>query len=182
MVCVVFVFCLETNIKATIARNLSRKLCAYNKLHLHTGFTYSNPQIDVTHQARRLSDGQASSQHWMAGCRGCTFLFDHFWVTWTPWNLHSLKLTANAPENMFLAPKGKEIVFQPSIFRCKLLVSGRGGHCLYIIWMFCCFLVHYHSDPLHSSWHAALAQTISDPLYTPRFRKKKQWRPLESQS
>ena len=34
-----------------------------------------------------------------------------------PWTLHSLKLTAEAPEN---GPSQKEtIVFQPSIFRCE---------------------------------------------------------------
>ncbi len=38
----------------------------------------------------------------------------------------SLKRTANAPENRpFDAPKGKAWSFQPSIFRGKLLVSGR---------------------------------------------------------
>ena len=39
--------------------------------------------------------------------------------------LHSLKLTASFfPENRLLDPKKKQSVFQPSIFRCELLVSG----------------------------------------------------------
>ena len=39
------------------------------------------------------------------------------------WWLHSLKLTANAPENR-QNPKRK-FIFEPSIFRCELLVSWR---------------------------------------------------------
>ena len=39
----------------------------------------------------------------------------------------SLKLTANTPARKVSIPKGKFIVFQPSIFRCDLLVSGRGS-------------------------------------------------------
>ena len=43
--------------------------------------------------------------------------------TWVRKVLPSLKLTANAPENR---PSQKEtIVFQPSIFRGEMLVSGR---------------------------------------------------------
>ena len=39
----------------------------------------------------------------------------------------STRLAKIAPENGRFAPKGKEriIFFQPSIFRCELLVSGR---------------------------------------------------------
>ena len=40
--------------------------------------------------------------------------------------LHSLKLTANAPENRPVE-KGNEKVFQPAIFRGELAVSFREG-------------------------------------------------------
>ena len=41
--------------------------------------------------------------------------------------VHSLKLIANAPENRpNLPPKGKEKVFQPSIFQGLLLLNFRG--------------------------------------------------------
>ena len=42
--------------------------------------------------------------------------------------IHSLKLTANAPENR-PTPKRKGIVFQASMFSCDLLVSGEGRWC-----------------------------------------------------
>ena len=43
--------------------------------------------------------------------------------------LPSLKLTANAPENRpKRTQKERRIVFQPSIFRCKLAVSFREGN------------------------------------------------------
>ena len=39
--------------------------------------------------------------------------------------LHSLKLTANAPEKRPKRTKRKRELFRLSIFRCELLVSGR---------------------------------------------------------
>ena len=56
------------------------------------------------------------------------------------WNmqLHSLKLTANAPENG-PKPKNEGNLPFPSIFRCELLVSGRVAIRLSIvIWQFTC--------------------------------------------
>ncbi len=46
--------------------------------------------------------------------------------TWWPkkWNTRTLKLTAKAPENR-PGPQEERIVFQASVFRCDLLVSGR---------------------------------------------------------
>ena len=40
-------------------------------------------------------------------------------------DLPSLKLTASSPRKIGLLPEEERIVFQPSISRCKLLVSGR---------------------------------------------------------
>ncbi len=50
--------------------------------------------------------------------------------------LHSLKLTANVPENRRKGPKKERIVFQPSIFRGELLVSGRVHLIILIILIF----------------------------------------------
>ena len=43
------------------------------------------------------------------------------WVSTLPWNQQF------APENRPFAPKGKYLVFEPFIFRCKLAVSFREG-------------------------------------------------------
>ncbi len=52
---------------------------------------------------------------------------------WHLGTLHSLKLTANAPENG-PGPKRK-LAVQPSIFRCEPLVSGRvNNHFLMDVW------------------------------------------------
>ena len=47
------------------------------------------------------------------------------WGGWVNDVVHTLKLTANAPENGHKRPKRKQDKFQPFIFRCELLVSGR---------------------------------------------------------
>ena len=41
--------------------------------------------------------------------------------------LHSLNLTAKAPEDRPVSPKGNDRLFQASIFRCKLVISFLGG-------------------------------------------------------
>ena len=46
----------------------------------------------------------------------------------------SLKLTAKAPENRAFSPKRKCIIFQPSIFGCKLAVSFREGTFQNLLW------------------------------------------------
>ena len=50
------------------------------------------------------------------------------------YNIHSLKLTASLPPENRPGPK-KKLVFQPSMFRCKLAVSFRGGYSCN--WVFC---------------------------------------------
>ena len=65
---------------------------------------------------------------------------------WHPGTLHSLKLTANAPENG-PGPKRK-LAVQPSIFRCEPLVSGRvSNHFLMDVW----WNNHFPSKGLKSS-------------------------------
>ena len=61
-----------------------------------------------------------------------------------------LKLTANAPENRpFFPPKGSRIVFQPSIFRCKLAVRFRGWKISVLIssMILCSFLNYFMLFP-----------------------------------
>ncbi len=58
-------------------------------------------------------------------------------------DIHSLKLTAKAPKNK-PGPKRK-LVFQPSIFRCKLLVSGRVYSMIYVdisIYLYICRYIY----------------------------------------
>ena len=50
------------------------------------------------------------------------------------YNIHSLKLTASLPPKNRPGPK-KKLVFQPSMFRCKLAVSFRGRYSCN--WVFC---------------------------------------------
>ena len=70
------------------------------------------------------------------------------WKTTTKWTYRYLKLTANAaPENRpFNAPKGNEKVFQLSIFRCELLVSGRVNMILYELHRKSKLQARYHQE------------------------------------
>ncbi len=70
--------------------------------------------------------------------------------------IHSLKLTANAPENR---PSRKEtIVFQPSIFRGELLVSGRVFVEYLIGWSWETWFFGWCSGEV---WHQATSTTLS---------------------